>query len=552
MANTLPHTGERPGLENAASRILVMGPQAQAIANALLRMKGNAQVRHAENLHNAIELLEADTFDHVLVDNRADGTLTLSIPRLAQLDTINRLTVLAGPNSAESIAAIPGIGQVITPPYNPIEIANSLGIDVVDSRKTERDGDNLGRRETDFEETQKARPDIDQPIEQNYNQEAVITDERHPVIKVISALVNFIPGLTPVLSALYKNTALVLLAGLFVAFLSYGVMIAYFLTSGDWSSPMQLQPGHELVAKAEREINELRVKRNLVSQQLSTAKNQAIESKEALLRGKSLTENTINVIDQEIANNTKRFSELKNEIETLEQVLNSFGSKKSRKSDRAAILRDYKNRIITRNVYQSAILNHAQISRQIAALKEQLTTKKSLFANIDVSIAYLKSLKDQLLGKSSYIKGIGGAIYVPLVNQVMEARQIKSSASAKIQAAEQAIPALENSLNLLTKSVDELKKTPMIRALDKPVTVLFVPYDNIDAYDKDQPLYSCALAIFWCTKVGETGDPISGEISTTHPFFGKPLRGTFVEAHLTNNAAAKKEILHVGRPPFFF
>ena len=92
----------------------------------------------------------------------------------------------------------------------------------------------------------------------------------------------------------------------------------------------------------------------------------------------------------------------------------------------------------------------------------------------------------------------------------------------------------------------------MIRALDEPVNVLFVPYDNLDAYVKGERLYTCAIAIIWCSEVGTTGNPIGGEIVTTHPFFGKPIRGQFVEANLTEKSAAQKEIIHVGRPPLFF
>ena len=66
------------------------------------------------------------------------------------------------------------------------------------------------------------------------------------------------------------------------------------------------------------------------------------------------------------------------------------------------------------------------------------------------------------------------------------------------------------------------------------------------------PIYTCTIAIFWCSNVGTVGERIGGEISTTHPFFGKPIRGQFVEANLTEKSAAQKEIIHVGRPPLFF
>ena len=171
---------------------------------------------------------------------------------------------------------------------------------------------------------------------------------------------------------------------------------------------------------------------------------------------------------------------------------------------------------------------------------------------MDQSSEYLVSLKEQLLNDAAVISGTGQTAYVPLTNQIIEVRQIRSAAKADLSASAQAIPSLQSTLSVLTSGIENLEKTPMIKALEKPVNVLFVPYNNLDAYDEDQPLFACSFALFWCSKVGTTGPAIGGEISTTHPFFGKPLRGQFIEANLTEPSAAKKEILHVGRPPFFF
>jgi len=522
------------------SQILVMGPQASAFANALVRLKGHSEIFHAETAAEAIKLLGENEFDHVLVDNRTDGALTLTIPRLAQLKTIKHITVLAGVHSAETIAAIPGIGQVITPPYNPLEIANSLGIEVKDSRKEDRDCDH-DRRKADEATVQE-----DSTVE---NEEK---DDRPALFKVLSAIVHFIPGLTPILSMLYKNIALTILAALFVAFVSYGIMIAFFLTSGDWSSPLQLQAGHELVVKAERERGELKVKRNLASQQLSEAEQRKAEAAEALLRANLLAEMTDGIIGQEIENKTSRFSELETEIDSLEAVLAGFGSLNDRRNDRGRLQREYQQRVISRQVYQQGMLNFAQIERQIADIKSEVTAKRNEIAMSDQSIKYLNTLKTHMNSDSALVSGTGQTAYVPLTNQIIEVRQIRSAANSDLVAADQAIPALTNSLELLTNAIAALEITPMIRAIEEPVNVLFVPYDNIDSYEINQPLYSCAVALFWCSEVGVTGQAIGGEISTTHPFFGKPIRGQFVEAHLSDKSAAKKDILHVGRPPFFF
>jgi hypothetical protein len=534
--------------QTAKSRILVMGPQASAFVAALVRLKGNSEISHAETAAEAIEMLNNGHFDHVLIDNRTDGALTLTIPRLAMLKSIGRLTVLAGPNSSQTIAAIPGIGQVITPPYNPIEIANSLGIEIKDSRKLDESDNEYSRRSDDDAEVLEQVSKADEIKPDNFE-----TEEEAPLfIRAIVSIANFIPGLTPLISMLYKNVALTILAALFVAFISYGIMIAFFLTSGDWSSPLQLQTGHEMVRKAEAEINELQVKRNLISQQLSEAKNKAEEGRSALLRANMLAEITAGIIDQEIANHKDRFENLASETEILKQVVEGFGSANDRKASVKNLKRDFANRLITRNVYQSTMLNIAQIERQVADLREQITVKKTMTKTMDQSVDYLDSLKRQMTDEDAVFSGTGQTAYVPLTNQIIEVRQIRSTAKSLINSTQKSIPALEDSLTVVNRGIANLNASPMIAALDKPVTVLFVPYDNIDAYTKGEPIYSCALALFWCSNVGATGDAISGEITTTHPFFGKPIRGQFVEAILTDPTAAKKDIIHVGRPPFFF
>lgn len=540
-----------PKLEAAKSRILVMGPNARAFSSALVRLKGNTEIYHAESAAEAIDLLSNGEFDHVLIDNRTDGALTLTIPRLAMMNSIGRLTVLAGPNSCESIAAIPGIGQVITPPYNPIDIATSLGIEIKDSRKRSDEQGEYGRREEDLQNGTPTAPD---PSTVNQDLEADNTNEDVAplLVRTMVRIANFIPGLTPIISMLYKNVALTILAALFVAFVSYGIMIAFFLTSGDWSSPLQLQKGHELVAKAEAQINDLQIKRNLITQQLSEAKNKVAESRAALLRANTLAEITAGIIDQEITNYEDRFEDLKSETTILKQVLEGYGNPKERQLNMRNLKGDYSKRVITRNTYQSALLSVAQIERQVAELSEQITAKENQIKTMDQSVQYLSSLKKQMTDESTVISGTGQAAYVPLTNQIIEVRQTRATAKSQLNSAENSIPSLENSLQVINGGIETLQASPMIAALEKPVTVLFVPYDNIDAYGEGEPIYSCALSLFWCTKVGVTGEAISGEITTTHPFFGKPLRGQFVEAILTDPTAAKKEIIHVGRPPFFF
>lgn len=547
MTIKLVHTDNAPVEKAHIARILVMGPAARAIAGALLRLESRAEICAADTAADAVEFLNSGEFDHLLVDNRADGAMALTIPRLAAMESVGRLTVLAGPQSSDVIANVPGVAQVISAPYNPIDIARSLGIEVTDSRSTQNEDTNLGRRQADAAKVELpgevTGASVDEPEE----------DMRPVFIRGLSALAHFIPGLTPVLSMVYKNLALTLLTCLFVAFISYGVMIAYFLVSGDWSSPLQLQRGHELVIKAERERGELMVKRNLMFRQLTDADAKKKRGENAIERANILSQIVGSTIQQEISNFYETRDAVKDEIETLSSIVESYGSSKSRRAERNRIADAYKRRVITRDYYQRTILSFAKTEENIANLRQRISEKKRTMRLDEQSVTYLQQLEQQLNGgKNIQISVNGKAALVPIANQVIEVSQMRAAGEADLADIENTRASLEHSIEVLSGSIKELESTPMIRALEKPVNVLFVPYDNLKAYRKDEKLFTCAFAIFWCSPVGTVGNPIGGEITTTHPFFGKPIRGQFVEANLTEISAAQKEIIHVGRPPLFF
>lgn len=549
MTLNVVHTDNAPVEKAELARILVMGPAARAIAGALLRLESRTEICSADTPAEAVELLKSGNFDHVLIDNRADGSMALTIPRLAALQNVGRLTVLAGPKSRDTIAAVPGVAQVITAPYNPVEIATSLGIEIRDNRNQSNDENNLGRRESD-EATQEIHGEVDKEAGADTTQ----TEDMRPVfVRFVSALAHFIPGLTPVLSMIYKNTALTALAALFVAFITYGMMIVFFLTASGWSTPLQLQVGHELVIKAERERGELTVKRNLINQQIRDLEAKRQRGLIALERAGVLSQIVGSTIDQEIINQADGSYSVEDEVAALKEVLSSYGDVKTRNAERTRLRTAYNRRVITRDYYQRSMFELSRIEETIINLKARIAVKEEEIRYGSQSEDFLNRLKAQLDTTNEAPLIINGKTqFVPLANQVIEVKQIRSAAEADLAEYEGGISTLRESQSVLNASIRKIEQTPMIRALEKPITVLFVPYDNQAAYQKGESLYACGFAVFWCGHVGSVGDPIGGEITTTHPFFGKPIRGQFVEANLTDPSAAQEEIIHVGRPLLFF
>ncbi|MFZ1813771.1 MAG: hypothetical protein WBO55_03160 [Rhizobiaceae bacterium] len=544
-------TGNMPVEVKMPARVLVVGNRSQALAGALVRMQADMAVTHASSPQDALASLEQGSFDHVLVDNRQDGTLTLMIPQIARLSTVSNIIVLAGPESSDVIASIPKVGAVFCPPYNAADIARSLGVAVVDQRRQNLTPTGVipERRATDM-----PAPGTTDAEQTGKTSEAVSVHDNDAATDPLSRLRTIlaaVPNSTAILSMLYKNVALVILASLFVAFVSYGIMIAFFLTNSGWSTPLQLANGHEMVMKAQRDLDELHVKRNLVSQQISDATHSAAKALQSIQRGETLAALVKGTVKQEIASRRQRNEELQVEVPALREILSGMGSHKQQQAQIEALKRDFKRRVITRSAYDGALLSLVQVQRQARMLETEIREKQSELDHTNEIVGFLRNLDIQLEGgQMTEISG-GPTELVPLSNQVMEATQVLSQARSELAIANEQLGPLKDSLRVLNAGIGALEGTPLIRAVENPVTVLFVPYDNLNSYTGEEPLYACGFAIFWCSNVGKIGSVIPGEFSTTHPFFGKPMRGQFVEAKLKDQQSGLKELLHASRPLFF-
>ena len=146
------------------------------------------------------------------------------------------------------------------------------------------------------------------------------------MLRSTSWLAHLLPRLTPVYSLIYKNLALVILGALFTAFVSFGVMIVFFLTSNKWSAPITLSRGHELVTKVERELSDLNVRKNQISEQIEDAEKNLKSSQDELGRARSLAGMIEGTISAEIKNRSEIKAETESHTEALRRVAAQYGN----------------------------------------------------------------------------------------------------------------------------------------------------------------------------------------------------------------------------------
>jgi hypothetical protein len=372
------------------------------------------------------------------------------------------------------------------------------------------------------------------------------------LMRSTSWLAHLLPRLTPVYSLVYKNLALVILGALFTAFVAFGVMIVFFLTSNKWSAPITLSRGHEMVIKVERELSDLNVRKNQISEQIDDAKKNLKSSQDELGRVRSLSGMIEGTISAEIKNRSEIKAETENHTEALRRVAEQYGNDTLNPEFKGNLAREFDHRLINRNTFEAGKLAQLEASHRTALIRNEIAANEVEIRRLTSTLEALNALSGHVESSAAPIAGAGGADLVPLLNQVIEVRRGTSEAASGIKAAESREALLSDSLGTVEASIAQIQSTPLARAINENITVLFVPYENAGQYEKGNSLYSCAIGIFLCSEAGKVGNVIEGETVATHPFFNKPVRGSFVEADLTDQAAARKEILHVKRRPLFF
>jgi hypothetical protein len=372
------------------------------------------------------------------------------------------------------------------------------------------------------------------------------------LLRSTSWLAHLLPRLTPVYSLVYKNLALVLLGALFTAFVAFGVMIVFFLTSNKWSAPITLSRGHELVVKVERELSDLNVRKNQVSEQIEDAKKNLNSAQDELRRVHSLGGMIEGTISAEIKNRGDIKSEIETHTSALRSIAAQYGDDSLNPEFKGNLAREFDRRLINRNIFEAGKLAQLEAAHRTALIRNEIAGNEVEISRLNATLTALQALSGHVEGSAAPVAGTGGVDLVPLLNQVIEVRKGAAEAASELKAAETRGALLSDSLETLEASIAQIQSTPLARAISENITVLFVPYENAGQYEKGNILYSCAIGIFFCSEAGKVGQVIEGETVATHPFFNKPVRGSFVEAQLTDQDAAKKEILHVKRRPLFF
>jgi hypothetical protein len=510
----------------AAPRIVYLGLHANEMCDLVSPHIGAMAIDYSEKVVDTLALIRSAPFDVIIIDERdAPPSQQLILPLLRSIQTKFKLIIISAPEDVSNYLRMPGVARVLSEPLRAKQLSKALGLDV---SKLRHDKVKLSEEAKKENEAPKPQPKLG------------------PLVWLSNLGMQLV-------STAYKRLAFVLLGVLFLSFAFYGTMIGFFLTSSSWSAPQVLVRGHVLVDRVEKEISDAKLTLNLNKQRLAETIQQASEAENAASSAQILVNFAGDTVSKEIISRKRQVKVIEQNIARTEKIRKAFAKQLKTGGLSAELSALYGKHLIDRKTFTSNTLGLLDSGQRMAGMEAELDLLASDKAQLVMQLSMLNSLKAQLQqqGPLENITAASSDLLL-LTKQSLDARQALDTARNNLIVTKQTHQTLLNSQKVIEQQIATLENSTLGRAITSRVNVMFVPYGNDEHFKTGADLYSCRFTFVVCSKVGTVGQILPGEIASVHPFFGKPIRGFYVEANLTDPTAATREIIHANHAPLYF
>ena len=554
------------------AHVLFVGKSLAGTKAIFKRKDEIVRCEHSYSIREAVALIEQESasqpFDCIMIDMRGDHSddSPLNVVAIAEMRATNCLTILSSPKDSEMFNDMVGVHKLLVAPVDPKQIILTIINSTAESEIEQEEFSGASSVAMPQIVDAPVAPSEDAVVVEEVSEEptvepvADVEPEKSAVTRgfetTVSMAQNVDQGIwqrfVPLANFVYKKLAIVVLTALFLTFLAYGSMIVFFMSSSSWSLPFELSRGHALVEKMDRDLSSLRLRRNQIQQDLNVANVELNKAERDQRDGELQLKLTARTVEEELFQQKTAKLEIELHINRLKQVIRDFNQLNGKGGFAKNLNSAYSRRLITRKSLNSGTLAVLETLHRVATVQNEISVKQLELQKVDRRVEFLRSLLEEIKQPEIRVITSAGSDLAHLAREVIEAKNQIALSRQSALATEKRVTRLESSLGVILANVEMLEATPLARAINKPVMVLFRPYSNTDNVKTGEPLYGCGLSFFFCSKVGEVGAEVDGETSTVHPLFGKPMRGTFVEATFFDAKSVTKEIVHAGGKPLLF
>lgn len=515
--------------------VIVVGGSLKDASAAINAHKAPVKGRHMRSIDDLLAHIEDHDVDVAVVDqSKPTESRGLKLALLAAAKRIKHLIVIADPKNAAEAEAIHGVHEVIRAPVSDKRLLDAVithactvgAPDVHPSMKR------MVKR-TGLKEVIATPPEPVVDIDDDDNGHVeLLPGETHHSMRTNGtgvALDSFSGKMRQLAIPHHNRALLAALVPLFAVFICFGGIVAFFFASNGWSVPIELGRSHELVRQAGKQLEVLRGRNDELQSALDTASTLAAMVETSRRQAAQRLDVAEQAIVSERDQNARVLKETRAHISRLRRIAARSGFAEGNPG-----------------------AGGLQSMHQLAMVSNELAVKEIEETRLAAREAYLKSLAEQPAGSAFRALPAASADLIVLGREASDARTAVAEASQTYAGKQVEINRLRDELKIVQAKLDDMSSTLAARAWDKPVSAVFVPDANASNYRPGMPLYSCKLLLVMCTQTGKTGQMLAESAGETHPLFGNPVSGTYVEAIMSGTAQPQGALVHAGGKPLLF
>lgn len=347
----------------------------------------------------------------------------------------------------------------------------------------------------------------------------------------------------------YKFMGSVLLALIMLGLISFLTVQGFFMVSRSWVTPTVVSPTDPQILTLNTQVAAQTSARDHVLAERREVENRLADAERIIAAERAFQQRFLVALRGEKASKDKvsrRLQELRREYAAArEEILQSNRAFSGLTRVRTDAL--YGARLLAQE--EKLTINHhlAQLAQSNLSLAQTSVDLETRLESLQREIAGLSAVQNGL-GKDKTPDGMTADVLL-LEREYTHSVLEQARAEATRQSLEQDLAALDDVARRYETLIASLRASPYLRAIEKDLTVAFVPYENLKNAEHGTPLYACAAKLFWCREVGVIGRTLEGEVSLKHPIRQYMLRGVMVEIQLTDEPAAREDLLHLSGPP---
>jgi hypothetical protein len=163
---------------------------------------------------------------------------------------------------------------------------------------------------------------------------------------------------------------------------------------------------------------------------------------------------------------------------------------------------------------------------------------------IEEQIANYRDLISSLQGNPRAIASLG------VINTSAEIERSRLDLRVQLDVLDREVKVLKQAVDSDGRILEIARTSPYYKALFKPVTLAFVPYENLKYAFKGTPVYFCLISIIICERVGTVSARYPAEEFARHPIFRTDMRGNLIEIDFIEEKYSKESVVFLNGKPF--